>query len=482
MSTQPQTLPQNTIAAVKKGKGKKAKTAKGKKGKKAANAVPSRMKTPLNQGVYISSSRTKFWIDNNGLNKDIEQAIEELRNGEPHEHETKGVKKMTGLRPLVDMSPLTQKLVKQALTQFDTREKAKTVKRDKDIKEGKLDVKKEAEENKVKAAEKVKKDAERKDKGQPVRGPKKVSPFSKEIECLSKMRIRFSKEAAPQVAGTICAAMHELMNFGMENVMKDGRKILKRRHILKAGVEQLSLSSLYCKLTNYRNAQLAEAKRTEDESKKREEKKAAKALAADTKEVKVETKVETKAEVKAEPVVAHEEDEEEDDGEGDDEEDEYDVRNFRHYIKQVCHNVMNHKILDEKKLEYDQIRVSREVREFGSELIIEFIRMLCPLLLGQIQSQKVKTVNEDVIKQTVSFMLMIVNVDHKLINANIELKLKDYRTWVEKKKAEKAEKEKAEALKAEAEAKAKAAADAAESAKVEAKAEAKADDKVAVKA
>lgn len=418
-----------------------------KKSKKSVKAVaqPSRCRTALHQGIYISPPRIKHCLDSNGINRSIEDAINELRDAEPHEVpvvDTKtgkptGKTQTTTLVPFDRLSESTRALVKKARTTNDEREKEnlkrEKVKADKlaeDIKAGRVDATKLDEERKaaetaakLQQEERVVKDAARKALGHPVRGPKKVTKYSAEVELLSKMRIRFAKEGPTQVAASICAAVHELMEFGMANALKQGRKILKRRHVLQAGYESLPLACLYRNLDVFKWALSDESARVAEEAKKKEEKK-----------LKKKDDAAPDAALDAPPQV-------EEDDEEDDEEDE---RNFGHYVKQVCHNIMNQKLENFKpqdkkdKHPYEDIRVSLEIREFGSDLIIDFIRRLCPLLKGQINSMNVKTISQGVIKQTINFMLEYAGVDHEQVNKLLDAKFEEYRVWMEKKKVDKA--------------------------------------------
>lgn len=424
---------------------------KPKKGQNPTQTVehkPSRCKTALNQGIYISPSRVKYCLDANGINSAIENAIDELRNAEPHEVDLidSKTKKKTGTQTTTliafdKLSEETRSLVTRARTQNDEREKENAkrekIKADKlaeDIKAGRVDANALAEERKVaeeaeikRQEERVIRDAERKAKKQPVRGPKKITKYSNEVELLSKMRIRFAKDSAIQVAASIDAALHELMEFGMTNVLKQNRKILKRRHLLQPGYEQLSLACLYRNLDVFKWAQDNETKRQEEEAKKKDEKK---------NETKDEKKDETKDEKKGE--------ESEDDETTVSDDDDRPSFIFGHYIKQICHNIMNQHLdgwvpKDAKdKNPYEDIRVGQEIREFGNQLIMDFSQRLCPLLKGQIAAMGVKTISQSVIKQTINFMLEYAGVNSEVVNTDIDSKIAKYTAAVLIKKEEKA--------------------------------------------
>jgi hypothetical protein len=431
----PETTPQN-----KAQRGRKPAKVRGKKNKTVKAATqPSRCRTPLHKGVYINPPRIKHCLDADGINRAIEDAINELRDAEPHEVDIvdpktgkkTGKTQTTQLVAFDKISETTRALVKRAKLQNEEREK-ENIKREKaraeklaeDIRAGRVDAKKLEEEHAATVEaeaklqeERAAKDAARKAMGHPVRGPKKVTKYSNEIELISKMRIRFAKEGATQVAASICAALHELLEFGMENALKQNRKILKRKHVLQPGFEQLPLACLYRNLDVFKNAQIEEAKRQEAENKKHE----------------IRLKKKEDADQKEDPKT---EEEDEDDLTEDDDDEE---RNFSHYVKQVCHNIMNQKIEKDKKEKhpYEDIRISLEIREFGSQLITDFVKRLCPLLKGQINTMGVKTISQSVIRQTIQFQLEYSGVDPTPVNARIDAKVEEYRAWMKRKKEEK---------------------------------------------
>ena len=425
---------------------KATKTQKGRKpikrnAKKTMKVVlqPSRCRTALNQGIYISPPRIKNCLDGAGINCQIEDAINELRDAEPHDVDLIDAKtnKPTGktitttLITWDNISDATKAMVKRARTineeikrENAIREQAKADKLAEDIKAGRVDpVKLEAER---KAAEVEKKtaeleaaklaqaravrDAERRANGHPVRGPKKVTPYSEEIELLSKIRIRFAKESASRVAASWCLALHELMRFGINNALKQERKIFKVRHIFQDGIESLVYSCLYRNLDSFKIAHAAEAARLAEEAKSKDEK--------------------TKEDEKSK----------EDEDSTKKKDDKY---NFGHYIKQVCHNIMNEELDSWKptksgeKHPYEDIRVSKEIRDFGSQLTLDFTKRMCPLLRSQTNAVGVKTVGPDICQQVLTIILEHAGVDSDDTNTKINEKIAKYSAWVAKKKEDK---------------------------------------------
>lgn len=420
--------------------GKPAK--KGGKKKKSKNTTqPSRNKTPLNQGIYISPSRTKWWLDSNGINKEIEDALHEIRELEPHDIETEDPKTKTKkvtrtkLKKLDQLSEKSRRLLDIARDQYDERETAKKAKAEADAKDP----------EKVKKAKKAKEAKEAKDaknnKGKEKVEEKKPTPYALQKEQLTKIRTRFSHDAAPQAAATACLFMHDLIEFGMKNVIKQDLKILKRRHVIEAGFEKLETSCLYKNLPVWKKAIEEEAERDAKEEQKRLEKKAARKEEKEKEKVaEKDTTIKDKHHAKAKPAKEEEDDADAEDDDHHDEDDEDDERNFRHYIRQVCHDIMNTKYQEDPKsgAKYTEIRISKEIREFGSNLLINWIKSLCPLLRSQITTNGVKTVTDGTVKQCINTYFMINNLEYDSINKELDKKLKLYAAYCEKKKKEKA--------------------------------------------
>jgi len=465
---------------------------------KRTNSTPARLHTSLHQGIYISPSRVKYWLDSNGINRDLDKAIKELREAEPHQKEIidPKTKKKTGkyittqLTMFDQLSEETRKTIQRiqsetARAEQKARDNAEKRERklEEDIKKGLVDPdqlekeriareerqKRRQEDREVKREEeKVRKAAEntdqqgaRKGRVPPNRLQKKRLRYGSEIALLSKNRIRFAKEASTVIAATICSSLHELFAFGMQNAVTQKRKKLLTRHLLQPGFEKLQLCCFYDHLTAFKRAQIDDLHRQEVEARLRDEKKAkkrAEALAEreskDAKRIEEqliseevfvlqpldqsvpvpvqETPVpEVKQEVKpAEPVTDSED--EDDDG-----------RSFVLYVKQLCFNIMNIKVESRNKQNklFNNIRLSKEVLEFGNQLIIGFTERLVPLLRGQIRTMDVKTVSRDVVDQTLNFMLEYVGYQPDNFHVLINKKIAEYTTAQENKRIEKQNRE-----------------------------------------
>ncbi len=484
-----------TPAPSKATRGKKTNRGKPKR----VVPVPARTRTVLHQGIYISPSRVKFHLDSNGINRNIETAIKELRDAEPHGEEVLDEKtrektgkfRTTALRPFEQLSEETRDLVNKIKIENYNNEKrleeklrAREERLAEDIKAGRVDPARleaeraEAEERRAAlrqeraaevaaAAAAAAAPSSGSKRSPPIRSrePRKPTKYSDEIMLLSKSRIRFAKETPPLVAATICAALQELIAFGMHNALAQERKILLVRHLLNSGYEKLQLSCFYNYLPIFKYAKAAELTRQEREVREREERKAKKRAEVAAEKEARETERERDETLNGlqldpldprerlvtgsvtEPVTITEPDHHDDeDLDTDDEDEEDDGRSFEHYVRQVCYNVMNQKIESGPKTNkvYNSIRISHEVRKFGSQLIIDFIKRLCPLLRGQIQTMEVKTVSPEVVTQITNFMFEYVGLNPENFHKLTDKKISEYRAYQKIKKAEKLERERRE--------------------------------------
>lgn len=416
------TATMTAVKAPQSNKKPRAKSAKKptKKNKKREIQQPSRLRANPNQGVQISPSRCHWWLATNGLNRAYELAIHELKNAEPHEIETpdakdatQKVKSMTKLIPLEELSEDTRRQLDIATKEHLEFEASEKEKREKEQKEAltKPEVAERLKKRDEKRAQdQVEKDARLEERKQ--RDDYKErhqGPYANEIDLISKRKFRFSADVSLYVASYLCMGIHQLAEHGMAKCLEAKRKMFKRKHVFEGGYDELTLSCIFKHLPEFKMAladdRAAELKKAE-----------AKATPV------VQTPV--AAEAKEAEVEEH------------DEEDEDDGRNFMHYAKQVCYDVMNKKVT-EGKAEYASIRVSKEVRQFFSDLIISAIKTLCHLVEGQLQVKVVSTVSEDIVDLVFETYLRIHNVDVTNVVNEHRSKVATYITFTENRKKEK---------------------------------------------
>jgi hypothetical protein len=300
-----------------------------------------------------------------------------------------------------------------------------------------------------KEAEQARKKEERKAKGEnepPARTPRRVTDYSSDIELLSKNKVRFSSESFVRVTAVPDLFVHELVKFAMNNVTKEKKSIVQKRHVLENGYNDLLLSSLYRDLPVFKKALVEEVQRQKLELANAELKKAerkAKQAASAAVNAAAKTNIpgtnvlatvssspspssvtQTVVLVKSTPVVK-------DKPVGG-------PAGFDHYVKLICNNVINEEGLlhPEGKNPFSEIRISDEFKTFMSTLIIEFLQKLAPLLKGELAAQQLKTISVDVVKHTISFMLICLGVDPTNVEHSLSAKIDCHYKAQENKSAE----------------------------------------------
>ena len=434
--------------------------------KNKAAVQPARLRVNADQGIYISVPRVKSYLDEYGINADIETAIRELRTAEPHEvlimdsttgkpildpvtGRSSGKTYTTDLITYDKISDTTKALVAQAEAldqkrdeQFSKRDDEKKKRIAADLAAGRisqdeLDAKAAADAEKVRqhTEELAIRNAARKAQGKQVRGgPKKTTAYGDKIEFLSLMKTRFAKDAAPFVAAVADSAVQEFAEFGLANTLRDNRKIMKARHLIQSGYEQLQYSCFFRNLSSWKEAGIVEAKRIADseakkeatkEAKKEAKKKALAAALAATPAAAAGAISSPPSPVLApvpETKVEHKEADDEDDG-----------LSFKLYVRHVCYNVINQRVASwtDKKLKnpYEDVMISKEAQDLLNALVIEFVGRLCPLLASQLRACKCKTVDCTVITQVTNVYLETNNIKSDGPNAEFATKINKFSTW-----------------------------------------------------
>lgn len=370
--------------------------------KQTKKSVPSRTKTPLNKGIYISSSRIRHHVDDEGLNREIHNSILVLRDAEPHDVkrtetviDDQGVKtvrqlgtRRTELVPFDKLPENVKKLVAvarqheaEALKKQSLLDAKKRETRQADIASGKL-TQEQADADEQADAKTV---AERQAKQQLASAK---SPYHNEIALLSKLKIRFSADACDLLASTLCLALHELAENAMKNTLEAKLKTVQVKHAVK--FTDLKYACLYDRLPCVKTA-------LKDD--------------ADSKEC------------------------------------EETSDDFGHYAKQICHNVINQRSAENTKKKshpYADIKLSSGFIKFCSDIIAEFCDVFVPLLRGQLNTMEVKTVSCDIVKRVIDTLLEFNRCDVNEITKLLDEKLTKYRAYQEARRVERA-KEEAEA-------------------------------------
>ena len=352
---------------------------------------PSRLKTAKDAGIYVKLTKVRRSLNEEGINKIYIDAINEIKRSDPEL--TEGAE----LVPINKMSTSTQKIIELA-KEHDALLRSK-------------------EKNVKSTTKKIKR-----------KNDKKRTKYSDLIQQVSKLKYKFQNKCTRELSAYLCAAFHELLSHSMNNVICNKSKIIYIRHLLSPGYENLIYNSFYTKTSLWKNALKENKKRLELEEQKRLDKKKNKnnpnaggAFTGLSKKSKNKTK---KANISHETKVSKESSSEE-------------TGKFEHYIKQICHNIMNIMIQQDNHL-YSSIRLSREVKEFCSDLIISFIERLCPLIKEQLNLMKIKTVKEYIIKTLIKQMLLIEgDVDIAACEVSIKDKIDAYEKYTKLRREEK---------------------------------------------
>jgi len=422
-------------------------------------------KTPLNRGFYINPSRTKIYLDEYGLNSEISAAMKELRQSESYieRNATTGEEKNIPFVPLGKLSQKTQDQVKRARDvdvkaklEAEEHKRRSEAKLAEDIASGvttqaaedrkaALSAEKTAEDRKKREEEQAKRKAERLARGEKdpfPRPPRRVTEHGADIELLSKLKVRFSRNSYIYVSSLIDLFLHEQIEFAMNNVLKRGRSILLTRHVLEPGCTDLSLSCLYRDLPTYRKAKLSEDQRqkvekTQAELKKMERKQKAAAEAAavaaskatipGTNQLAVAVVAVAQVQQQTVVIVTTSSQQEKDKSGG--------PVAFEHYVRQICNNIINekkrlHPENSKEKHPFTGLRISEEFRQFMSSEIVEFIQRLAPLLDGEIKAMGLKTISDEVVEHTVTFLLDVYSVNSLGVTKAVRYKIDAYNTAI----------------------------------------------------
>lgn len=231
---------------------------------------------------------------------------------------------------------------------------------------------------------------------------------------LNRGRIRFSNEASVTLATVCDDIVKQLTTFAMDHALSTDKKIIKVEHLHRDGVKQLQYYPLVFSLPTFAEMtkQLAEKELcckieaavalAEKELKKKygvSNKSPKKDIPADTDaadtnttEVVVPKDTVPKGTVPKDAVSTDDMPAEAVDA-GDD-------SPFKFYVGLLCKKI----IKDEPK--YKSIRVSTELKEYLSALLVEFIQRMAPLIQLITTCMKNKTINDMSVRHTVDFLLL----------------------------------------------------------------------------
>jgi|GEM_PF-3778508 len=285
-----------------------------------------------------------------------------------------------------------------------------------------------------------------------------VSLFLKKNE-VSKTRIRFNDPAAVALTTALEVGLEELLEYGMRKTLEARMKTIQPDFMVSPDLENCEWYVLFRNLPHLKaviERQKRKAQYTADKAKERLKfvqkikNKAKKNAGLPKKEGQKREKFTypTFQEVEVKNGFAEKREENVKDSEGVettrtyyvwygieiDKEDRGIKTNFNHYIQQICQGIIK-RLIDNGESDFNFVKISTNIRKFGSDLIIDFIHRLSPQIKVLITAMGVKTVDEDVVKTALRMIVLenyhssdgivVMNEEHErlfgLIDKKVEL-------------------------------------------------------------
>lgn len=191
--------------------------------------------------------------------------------------------------------------------------------------------------------------------------PAKTETLSEKVDYVSKLRCRFSNDASVVLSSALDYVVQDLVRTAMVNARTLGKAIIQVQHVVQGDFSSVGVYPLVRQLD-----------------------------------------VVQKALHVGDEVAEGDEDEKADVPEEDD--DEKNGSTFEFYINLICKNVKTTLVAEDET--YQPIRISKHIRKFCSDVVIQLIERISPLIKLYANTAKVKTVNDDVIKFIFKFLLL----------------------------------------------------------------------------
>ena len=244
------------------------------------------------------------------------------------------------------------------------------------------------------------------------------------VKILGKIKTRFANEAAPGLGFVLDEMIQQLAQHTMANTLRREKKIIKIEHVHDAGIEKLAIYPLIRRLPSFvaNSTFIANKNATEDNLSKeaallaRAERDFRKKYGLTVKKVAAPAGATTGAGAGATTGATHTDTPapivppapavsiaEVDIAAAPEEEEESakdSKMSFKFYAGLVCRKVIDN------DLTYTGIRISTEVREYFSDLAVEFIRSIAPIVHLVTLSMKNKTVNDRAILRAVEIIMV----------------------------------------------------------------------------
>lgn len=180
--------------------------------------------------------------------------------------------------------------------------------------------------------------------------PKRTDSLEEKTELVSKLRYRFSNDASVALTSVLDYVVQDLANTAMLNARSVYKSIIKIEHVMMKNLEDSRVFPLLDTLPILKTIR----EKHEDES-------------------------------------------------------YHSGSNFDFYVHEICKQVRAELVKEDEN--YKSIRISKEIRQFGSRVLIEIIERISPLIQLYIENTNIKTINADVIKFIVKFLYIDAKVD-----------------------------------------------------------------------
>lgn len=205
----------------------------------------------------------------------------------------------------------------------------------------------------------------------------KTETLAEKIEYVSKLRCRFSNDASVVLSAGLDYVVQDLVRTAMVHARSQHKAIIQVQHVVLEGFSSMGVYPLIRNLDVVQNA--------------------------------LSTVTEGEVEVEGEP---------------DDVVDDKQDSNFEFYINLICKSVKA-KLVEEDE-SYSPIRISKNIRRFCSDVVIQLIERVSPLIKLYASTAKVKTVNDDVVKFIFNFLLLDAGSDSDKFCSFVEERLSAY--------------------------------------------------------
>lgn len=257
----------------------------------------------------------------------------------------------------------------------------------------------------------------------------KATQWSVALGHLSKFRVRFSANSKVQLSAFMELLLKQLALNGTHNCIKSGKKIIKLNHALTMtdGTEaHFPLMHLVATTEAYRAWQRRMVRLAERAAAKAE-----------------------RAALRKKQGDDYESESDEEDEEEEEETEEEGRLNFRFYVSEICREVRMSLASGELTVQddptedlesYNLTNVSREFKDFCNSLIFEVVEIIGRMILTEINTRGVKTLNDGIMKTVLEHLHSAYGLDFVETLEFIESTTDRYNSYVQARRVERKEK------------------------------------------